>query len=430
MNRNRDGSQSENAGPHNRVKQNKDTKLNIHYAEIQASYWIVGTIFCVFTVPMLQERGYTAVEIGTLTALRAVAAIVMQPVWAGIQSRCRERVPIKRWILLLCLISLGLTVMEWLQTFRFPAACILYLVYGATLFCIQPFVDAMATQFMAVRKRLNYSFCRCMGSVSWAVSCAVFGNAVLWFGADSILVFQGIGLILTLLAAISIETCRGKAENGTEKGANRPESESVWQIVKNYPRFRWFLAASACMFVGNYMSYNFLADVVRKLGGSTADMGYVQFIAAVCEIPVGFFFLKIQRKLTNRRVMAGVFFFVFLKLLLVDLAGSIQVLLTAQVLQMFGLAFFWSGNIYYIFEHLPEVNHVKGVALVTVCNMGIGACFGSLISGNLLQYFGIRAVTAAGAFCAFAGLMIMLLNGLGERKDSAQTSAAENNVFS
>ena len=89
---------------------------------------------------------------------------------------------------------------------QFFGMLIVFILTGASTLCVAPVIDSMAMQFIEQGRSLNYTTCRSVGSVMWAVACVVLGWMMEIQGSTSLLLFQTVGMILMLICILSIET--------------------------------------------------------------------------------------------------------------------------------------------------------------------------------------------------------------------------------
>jgi len=194
----------------------------------------------------------------------------------------------------------------------------------------------------------------------------------------------------------------------TEKGAS-VKVRSIRKILKENKGFTLFLMASALLFVGNNMTTSFLVDVVDKLHGTNTDVGYAQFVLAAAEIPTAIFFMRMKKKIGTGNIMKICAWFIFIKTTGILLSPNIPVLIAVQAFQMLGGGLYWSGSVFYVNETISPEDRVKGQSLMTIASTGIGGGVGSVVSGTIMNYYGIDTLLMTGIVCAVIGVAVMTL---------------------
>ena len=119
-------------------------------------------------------------------------------------------------------------------------------------------------------------------------------------------------------------------------------------------------------------------------------------------------FARVRRKLSLRTLMAASAVFFVLRAAGFLLAGSLPLFYLVCTLQCFGYAVMAISTVYYVTEELDAVNQAKGQALIYILPSGVGAAFGSLVGGWLLDHGGVNAMLLYCTLSAAAGAVLMV----------------------
>lgn len=366
------GDLSEGRGQNMRNNSASDRHLNIQYGQVQGLFWLFSAVSFVFMTPILQERGFGNAEIGALFAVRYVTQILGQSILSSIADRCYGRVALK-WF------AAGMTILSILFTTLFllmPGIGILWvgLLFagmGCTTFCISPMIDALAMQFIELGRKINYTVCRAIGSAAWAFACLGIGKMMDLFGADSLLFFQ-IGFeVLFLVSILRLENANPAiARSITDKGRKElPKSHSPWYLLTHFPRYVLFITAIAFLYISYAMCHNFQIDVIRKLGGENTILGYAEFVLAISEVPVIFFFSRAHRRFGTEKILVAVMFFAMLKVAVQSFAPTLLVFVLAQLFEMLGFGMSYAAVVYFVIENIPaedRANSAPGISLASM----------------------------------------------------------------
>jgi len=157
------------------------------------------------------------------------------------------------------------------------------------------------------------------------------------------------------------------------------------------------------------MTTSFLVDVVEKLGGTNAHVGYCQFVLAAVEFPMALIFMKMKRKIGTKNIMRICAVFILVKIIGILAAPNIPVLIGVHAFQMLGAGLYWSGSVYFVNENVESADRIKGQSLMAIFSTGIGSGVGSLISGWISKRYGIDILIFSGAICAGMGVVAMFI---------------------
>lgn len=379
--------------------------LRIHYAVIQSVYWIIQAIFMVFVVPLLRERGFDNGQIGILLAVRSFTCIFFQPCVAAFADKHAKRIPLKYIIAMIVAISLATTCLFLKIHFGFLGSCIIFGFLGASITALSPLYNSLAMQYLGIGKDLKYSVARGCGSIAYAFCCIVLGYIVDVSGVEATLVLQVWMLVLSLLIVVSFQTCQIPENQGCVSG----KPHSTWHVITANKSYSVFLLASVFLFIGNNMTTSFLVDVVEKLGGTNAHVGYCQFVLAAVEFPMALIFMKMKRKIGTKNIMRICAVFILVKIIGILAAPNIPVLIGVHAFQMLGAGLYWSGSVYFVNENVEPADRIKGQSLMAIFSTGIGSGVGSLISGWISKRYGIDTLIFSGAICAGMGVVAMFI---------------------
>ena len=105
-------------------------------------------------------------------------------------------------------------------------------------------------------------------------------------------------------------------------------------------------------------------------------------------------------------MISGVAFFV--KILLLVFAKGMPMMYISQSVQIFAYAVFIPAGAYYVSKTMDEQDQVKGQAFITSA-ITIGGVFSNLISGVILDHFGILTMLITGSAVCAVGVVIAIV---------------------
>jgi len=166
-----------------------------------------------------------------------------------------------------------------------------------------------------------------------------------------------------------------------------------------------YLVGTICFFFAHNMINDFMIQIIRNLGGGEAELGYANFLQAILELPVMALIGVVLKKFAPQTLMvfSGAAFFV--KIVILVFATDMAGMYISQSFQLFAYAVFIPAAAYYVSRTMEEADQVKGQAFITSA-ITIGGVFSNLISGVLLDHFGITTMLLTGTAVAAVGVVI------------------------
>lgn len=388
----------------------KDQKLNYQYVLVMGLYYAAAASFLSFAVPILQQQGFNNSQIGLLLGVRALFSVLFQPFFANIMEKIGEDFPFNYLIAVMSVLSIILTVMQ-LITPSFFWMIAIFIFYGAFTFSMGTFIDVMSTLYFHLDKKVNYPFARATGSMLHAVMSILLGIIVSY---KFLLLIQMLLFIPIIILVLKMEKVQGIK---ITKGSADEKSNSFVRILQDYPLFLFFLLSIILSFIGKEMVSTFLIDVFKRVGSTTEMYGFGIFILAISEVPAVVIFSKMFNKIGIYKLMIFSYFFASFRLFVILIAPNVGTLVFAQALQMLGNGLFWVGNVYFVREIMPASLAIKSQSAVGICYLGVASGIGSIVSGQILEYFSLTTLLAVSLIISFSGLIVLIY---GIKKHSRQ----------
>ena len=385
-----------------------ERKLTFKYSLLQWTFWMIAASAMAFLTPILEAKGFSAAEIGVLNTFKYISVMVFQLLLGSFADRHVETVPLKTIINLLSVVGLLATILFLSIGNAFWLAVIVVILFGATIHCLEPMIDALSLHYMNSGRRLNYTFSRAAGSASWALFCILLGILSERRGMNALLVYQAISLGLMVI----INTGMDKVDVHSytrrhlkEKKDDRPRS--VWELIRDFPKYRCYLFACLFIFAGFSMNTLFIVDKIHYLGGTQFEYGLIQFVIAAAEIPLAIFFYRVRKKISLEHLMVLMGIFCVIRAFATAVAASVPVLILVQGFELLGLSVYYAGSVFFIQKYLPEADAVKGTSMVNLFANGIGNAVASTASGAIYSHFGFDALMTTSIVISAVSLVFL-----------------------
>lgn len=393
-------------------------RIQIKYTLVQGTFWIFMAAFSGFMTPILQEKGFSDIQIGILNADKCISMMIFQTILSYICDKYAKYISLKYILSVLGFVGVIVIALFYYIPVNFFGALILFLLMGASVNCLSTIIDLVSIQYINHGQNISYTFARGAGSLTYALSSLPIGQFSNRYGADQILKLQILILSVLILLFLMLDridySCHGtvdKINNAKEKKENETV-HSIGYLLKNYPKYTLFLLGSVLALVSYKMGNTFLNDVVYRVGGNDFDFGICNFVLAIAEVPTAIVFMKLKQKFSLERLM--IVFAVFNTL---QTAGTIfatnrYMVIGCQAFEMLGYGLSYALIVYFIIENLPASDVAKANSLIAVSTSGVGIAAGTLLSGWIKSQFGLTALLVAGSIAGLFSIAVMLLLNL------------------
>ncbi len=376
----------------------------LRYTLINATYFSAFCTVHACAAVFLLGNGFSNTEVGVLLAVANIISAIVQPIIAGIIDK-QGALTNRRFILISVLTILSGSVLLLFSANNkaviFPVFALIYMIQ----FAYQPVMTALCFEYQKAGAPIVYGLARGLGSASFAITSAFIGGLI---EKQGITILLYINIVVMLLSAILIFTFwkpKNEASASDPESAKSSGNTSLISFIRAYPAFSLFLVGVICFFFAHNMINDFMIQIIRNLGGGERELGYANFLQAILELPVMAMIGLILKKISAKSLLllSGVAFFV--KILILIFASNMGHMYLSQCFQLLAYAVFIPAAAYYVSKTMADHDQVKGQAFVTSC-ITIGGVFSNLISGVILDHFGIRPMLITGTVVCAIGVLI------------------------
>lgn len=393
--------------------------LTAKYAGIQGMYYGSMAPVSAFASAFLLYRGFDNSQIGSVIALGAIGATILQMTFGGFVGSGR-RISVRAMTSGLLVALLGLSIVLCTGLPGTGATMVVYVSIMVLALALQPLVSSMNFSFQDRGIAINYGVARAAGSVTYAILSAIIGGAVArysgaavpWF---NILTFGG---MLLFVASFRLGKAAEDAlplrspEPAPEDAASQPGERGFFRRNRG---FLALLTGIALVYLNLAATQTYFLQIITSKGGDSVSLGIVAAIGAAMEIPmmIGFMWL-------SRRVKCGVLIqvsalFFTVKTVAILFAPDVTGLYFAQILHMFGYALFAPTSVYYVNQMMGEGDKVKGQAYLGSA-MAIGSIGASFAGGRILDAYGPQAMLQGAITLSVVGNVVVVLAARAIRK--------------
>ena len=325
-----------------------------------------------------RQVGLSGSQIGLLTAISPMVALVAAPAWGGLADRTQRH-------RLLLTVAIGGAMLMMLLVSQ--AGSLLVLAALVTAYAwfsspIMPLVDNSVLALLGSRKS-DYGKQRLWGAVGWGLAAAVSGTLIDRFGLDA-----GFAGFLVLMGA-------GLAASRTMRIAEAGIGQQFWRGIGLLAANRRWVAFIVIVFVagiGSGVVNNFLFLYLSDLGASKSLMGWSLFVATLSEIPIFFFSSRLLQRYGAPGVLMIALGANVIRLAAYALMPAAWVVLPIHLLHGFAFSAMWVAGVSYAGDLAPAGMGATAQGLFSGVNMGLGAAAGALMGGFLYDTAGPHAM--------------------------------------
>ncbi len=376
------------------------------------TYFVAFCTIHALAAVYLLANGFSNTEVGILLAVANILSAVLQPIVAGIIDK-PGALTNRRFILISVIIILAGSLILMVSENNRPVIFVVYVIIYMVQFTYQPVMTALCFEYQKRGCSIFYGLARGLGSASFAVTSFFIGGIVETNGVNILLI---VNVVTMVLSAIIIFTFKLPSESVAVSDTASTDSDSADGEIHNnlisfaraYPVFIWFLIGTICFFFAHNMINDFMIQIIRFLGGGETELGYANFLQAILELPVMALIGIFLKKITSNNLLIISGFAFFIKILILVFATNIAMMFVSQSFQLFAYAIFIPAAAYYVNSHMSERDQVKGQAFVTSA-ITIGGVFSNMLSGVILDHWGIRPMLITGTIVCGIGAVIVLI---------------------
>ena len=394
-----------------------EKRLNVSYAGIQATYWMVYAVVGSFASVFLLARGYSNSEIGVILAVANVVAVVLQPMIADFADRSKK-------VSLVGLIEMMTIIMLLFMTGLFVfqqkslALSVIFLMLLAWHTSLQPLINSLNFKLEECGLKINFGVARSMGSLAYSILCAFMGTLVETYSV-SIMPFSGVVVILMLMVSLmatkkmfdkaaAASITRGEFETVAVAKKEVEEEINLIAFLKRNKVFLLLNIGVLGIFFSNQVLNNYMIQIISNVGGDSEDMGRILSIMAFLEIPLMVCAGSLRKKFSCELMLKVAAVGFTIKIAIHYIAKTVGMIYFAQLFQLVSFGLFLPVMVMFIDEVMSKGEAVKGQAFFTMMTT-VASIVGSLIGGVILDISGAKMLTLVATIFTAIGTVILIM---------------------
>ncbi len=343
----------------------------------------------------LQWQGFSAQEIGELTAIFLGTRIIAPNIWGWIADHHGHRMRIVRAASIAGTIAFSAILINNSYAWIASVMLVFSIFWNATL----PQFEANTLQHLGEQSH-HYSKIRLWGSIGFILSVSVLG-----------ILFEKISIELMPTALIITMTGIWLMSLTVPESASRHLSidhQPLRDILKQ-PTTLAFFAICFLILLSHGPYYTFYSIYLEEHGYSRTLIGQLWALGVIAEVVIFLFMHRFLPHFGLRFVLILSLILSTLRWLLIGFFPDIlPILLFAQLLHAASFGTFHAAAIAWVHQHFVGKNQARGQALYSSVGFGAGGVLGSLLSGYLWVSPGPTATFFMAAMTTLVASLIAL----------------------
>ncbi|MCQ2415816.1 MAG: MFS transporter [Lachnospiraceae bacterium] len=402
--------------------------MNMDYALIQGLYWCAYGAVGSYAAFYLQSLGFSGTVTGTVMALACTLAFFLPMVLSPIIDEGRKLTSTGALLGIIAVqLAAGSAVLCFTRAGIIPG--IIFIIWMGLMWALLPLCTEVCVDAEHCGYRMEYSTGRAFGSFSYVVTSLTLGKLLETYPYTVITKLALFALVLLAAAVFaagrSLRKQRAKiagdrtSEADAKRGSNTAEAaerprrgKSIPAFLKQYRDFGLLLLGLGLVLTGDGAVAVFLINIVEDLGGTAADMGYINAAYAALEILAMLLWRRISKKHGDTVLALSICFFVG-KTLFFALVRSIPAIYPGVILHFAGYGLYTPAIVAYTIKKIPYEDSAKAQSLAA--SMGtLGVILSSISCGILIDRISVRktmllfaCVGAAGAILCITAIIKM-----------------------
>lgn len=349
----------------------KRTKIPSFYTYFTLFAMAAGSYLAFINV-YLDDIGMSKFEIGLLSAIAPLAAMLLQPLFGMAADRARVKNTVA--IVLMCLLAVTSGLF---MAFRgIIATATLMAVWTSVHSGLLSVSNAIALEHLSelgISER--YGRIRLCYSLGYAASGGLLGRLV---ARDMAWIFpvSSILCLLSLLPLVLLPRVGGKQSEG---------EKIPWTRIFRYRRLMALFAFAFALALSNSYTYTYMPVYFLRLGGTQELYGYLVFIMAAVETPFLLLSGRLIRRWGAERLMLVPAVSLLLRWILVTLTESPTLVFASNLLHGGGFIVLHLTLARYVADTVEPGLHATGQAMVSAVLFSMSRAIGGLVGGSLAE---------------------------------------------
>ena len=376
--------------------------LNARFSLFNSSFYLIYGIIYGYAALYMEAKGFSGTEVGIAFSVSSVICILLQSFLGSfldrhLQFSARDVI----FVFSLILIA-AVTVLRFTASGSVIMLC--FVVILSLLLVDSSLFNTFGMEFINEGYDLNYSRSRGLGALAYSFAVLIMGFIIERNSENAI-----IPAFFMVQAVIMITMFMVRPVKRSSSFNNPSGTDSIIGLLRKRPELFMLLCGMLLMYLSYTAISNFHINIIESVGGGSRELGISAFIAAFIEVPVMVAFISISRRFSYESLLrfSGLFFVV--RAVLMTFVSSVAAVYAVQSLQFLSYGLFIPSSTYYINSILDSADMAKGQTLLGIFTFGLSGFISSLMSGTVLDHFGVHTLLVIISLLTAAGFIIVII---------------------
>lgn len=392
---------------------NKNTYVFLTSASLMGLYWFGNAFILTYASIFLLDKGLSNTQIGLVLSAGGVLSILFQGIPSALADRFRS-VSLKLVMSLFLLLELLLCT--GIQAYAGNKLLLMteYALLEGSDWAFLAFLNAASMEYENHGYAINFSVVRSFGSILYGVSTLMLGLLSSRFGLGFLIPCLILVRVITLLNVLLMKNTRksGVPKKTLADPSGQPQNPTgsdtgYLAFFRENPKLPFLLFGFFCLWMSGTSTNNYLIHIIRKVGGSNAAMGFISSTSAWMEVPFMLLCGFLLTKYSCASLLRISSFFYILKPTILLLASTIPMAALGQYMQGPSYAILTIASVYYMNHIVNAKDNAKAQALLGICTKGLSGIVANLVSGVMLDRFGINGMLGFCIACTLCGFCVI-----------------------
>ena len=363
-------------------------RLEVCYTALQAIYYASCAFMCGYGSYILVSIGYDSATVGIILSSACLLSFVVNPFIANLSDRSKKY-NIFTIGNIIAWVSFFLCIYASFQSIVSIKTTISFILLRASVSVIEPFINSIPGKLEENGVEIKFGVGRSIGSLSYAIFSTIAGFLTEIYPYQIVYVLNIAAYIIAILTYFFLK----RSYNALPEAIEREKEETITytEFVKRHSIFIALCVALVGIYVGYVMVDNLMILIIDNVNGTESEMGLILGIKALVEIPIIFFYDKLEKRFSNEVLLKVAAFGFAIKSLLMYLAKSTTLMFVAQVFQPFGLALMVPSFVSFINRIMDKKEAVRGQSLFVMAQI-LSTIIATLCGGKIASAYSVSAM--------------------------------------
>jgi PPP family 3-phenylpropionic acid transporter len=179
-------------------------------------------------------------------------------------------------------------------------------------------------------------------------------------------------------------------------------------MIRSNPTLILFIGAAILLSLGQSTAMVFLIRIIEAVGGNAQNLGTVFLIQSGIEFPMLFSSAWVLKKFKVSNILVFSFFCFVLRQFGFFLAPSVGAIYGVATINLFCIGIFAFASVIFVNSIVRTSEMVRAQTLITL-SQTVGQIIGSLISGVLIDSFGLKTLIMIGVIILLVASCLMII---------------------